>query len=310
MADRIAEVVRFITNLPAFGLVLGLFFALGLVGATYWGWRTRRKILKRANVAPEVYAHLRRRVETGWALFLGAGGVLLVFLMWIGTITAMYIGYGNVGDGPGTFGDMFGALTSLFTGLGLVGLMVTLAFQAAGNREAQAQFARQMEQQQDALGEERRKARIERDHLEKQLQLARAMYEIEKRREEFAARPVFAIQRPSSEFHMVGIEHRFIAVQEFYLRNMGAPVLVEEVADVHGDHRTDLLGGATVLGSDNNVEFKLEFIDQSHTRSLQVRFVQLQDGKKGIAHYDVLPMRPNPVFRGVEEVCSPPLDVS
>ena len=79
----------------------------------------------------------------GWVLFI------LVVVVWIGYIFIMNMIYKSDADlnKAGTFGDMFGALNTLFTGLAFVGVVISLLQQ---NKALERQNI-SLEKQQKAL---------------------------------------------------------------------------------------------------------------------------------------------------------------
>lgn len=65
------------------------------------------------------FKRMTKKSNNRWLWFVA------VIIIWIGSYFAIYQLYGKA-DGPGTFGDQFGAINALFTGLSLAGIIITL----------------------------------------------------------------------------------------------------------------------------------------------------------------------------------------
>ncbi len=71
--------------------------------------------------------------------------ILIVVVAWCATpsLISRFSGVTAIGE-KGQFGDQFGFINSLFTGLALVGLIATLLFQISGAKSREAEFAKQI----------------------------------------------------------------------------------------------------------------------------------------------------------------------
>ncbi|MBG6680744.1 hypothetical protein GHU81_08105 [Pseudomonas aeruginosa] len=90
---------------------------------------------------------MKNGVGSGWLIF---GIIFLIVCVYAGYYIFLYVGYefaasdGSLaGVRSGTFGDAFGALNALFSGLAFSGVLITIILQRKDIREGQQEFARQ-----------------------------------------------------------------------------------------------------------------------------------------------------------------------
>ncbi len=152
----------------------------------------------------------------------------------------------------GQFGDMFGAVNALFSGMAIAGLFATYLAQ-------------------------KRNHGAEMEKLETQLT-------IERRRAEFEARPIFtlrwrdsSVQQNKSQFGLIVSNHGSpIIFLQYTLNTTGAP------AESGGIFQTCLNG--------KDVESPTA-IASSIAGILEYGYVQLRDGRRGTATFDILDSR-------------------
>lgn len=174
---------------------------------------------------------------------LAAVLVLLLWLIALFTIPKIYGAPGN----PGVFGDMFGALNALFTGVALAGVIATtwmqrilLHEQLEAGKEAERRHAEQM-----AIAKS-------------QLELAQQELLMERQRAVREAEPLilFTERRTRPDY------------QEYQMENRGGPIKEIEVSSGWAQisiHPTqyfarDAAGFATFTGPANPTEFTLRYV--------------------------------------------------
>lgn len=104
--------------------------------------------------------------------------VLFILVLWIGS--SLYITENFHEDNWGIFGDMFGAINALFSGLAFAGVVVALILQRAD-----------LKVQQELLKESVRNMSAQTAALQAQLETAREANEIERRRYRMESLPSF-----------------------------------------------------------------------------------------------------------------------
>ncbi len=123
-----------------------------------------------------------------WSVGIIAG--LAVLVLWLGALVLVPRIYGKP-ESPGVFGDMFGALNALFTGLALVGVTVTVWMQ-------RVQFLYQL----DAHEESERRNTEQLAMTKEQLEIARQEIAMERERIAREAEPLLIFTAGNSQPHL------------------------------------------------------------------------------------------------------------
>ncbi|NML24341.1 putative phage abortive infection protein [Zoogloea dura] len=87
-----------------------------------------------------------RSDNDGVSLWIWGASIVVVIVLWAVSAFWINVGAGDQKDDRGTFGDMFGAVNALFSGLALATLFYTVFLQRKELRETRQELAEQREQ--------------------------------------------------------------------------------------------------------------------------------------------------------------------